>query len=248
MCRVSIPLTLGVPNRPDPQALITDLLQQRCRSVGDLESRIVDVSSGPPVVAASTVASLPAGTDLGRIVIDLDIDPEELQGTGGATYEVVRFHVNVDENTLADAIGLRLPSPLVIFPDLADASAMDALTAIVEGHRTPGFDASASPRRIADVLAVVAHAEVGCVAKAADGGEVLSVLAATVAALRGDDIPRALAGPDLHALAGLRPEAAAATRTVLLGIEVADASSAHRDLAAAGLVRALSANGGSATT
>lgn len=256
MYRVSIPLTLGVPNRPDPQALITGLLQQRCRSAEGLEARFVDVSSGPPIVAASIVKSLPAGSDLGRIVIDLDIDPEELRDAGGATYEAVRFHVNVDADTLADAIGLRLPSPLVIFPDLSDASApdsadasvMETLTTIVEGHRTPGFAASAAPRHIADILAVVAHAEVGFVAQAADGREALSILAATVAALRGDDILKALSAPDLAALAVLRPEAADATRTVLLGIEVDDASSVHRDLTAAGLIRALSADGRSVAT
>lgn len=223
---VSIPLTLGVPHRPDPQALVAGLLQQRITTSMPVSAV---TTTGPSVIAASDLLQIPAGTELGRIVVDLDIDPEELKGAAG---EVVRFHVSVDDNTLADALALRLPSPLVIFPETAD---LDVVTAIVEAHRTPGFSAAAPARHIADVLAVVAHAEVGFVARATSGAEVLSILAATVAALRGDDIQTALASPDLAALAALRPEAAEAVRTVLLGIEIGDAEAAHATLVAADL-------------
>ncbi|MDJ0394342.1 hypothetical protein QMK17_13495 [Rhodococcus sp. G-MC3] len=229
---MSVPLTLGVPHRPDPQALIAGLLQQRYRRQETLSTT---VSAGPRVIAASDLLLVPAGADLGRIVVDLDIDPDELKRDAVATYEVVRFHIDVDESTMPDALALRLPSPLVVFPELLDASALDVVTAIADAHRTPGFAASASPRHIAAVLAVVAHAEVGFVARASSGVEVLAILGATVAALRGDNIPAALAGPDLAALAALRPEAAEAVRTVLLGIEIDDAAAAHRDLVTAGL-------------
>lgn len=228
-----IPLTLGVPHRPDPQALVAGLLQQRFGGAVAVSARPGSISTGPAVIAASTLTSLSADVDLGRITVDLDINPEELKRDAVSTYEVVRFHVRVDESTLSDALALRLPSPLVIFPEHVD---LDAVTAIVDAHRTPGFAASSAPRHIADVLAVVAHAEVGFVATASSGTDVLAILAATVAALRGDDIPTALAHPDLAALAALRPEAAEAVRTVLLGIEIDDADSAHRDLVAAGLV------------
>nr|WP_296771399.1 hypothetical protein [Rhodococcus sp. (in: high G+C Gram-positive bacteria)] len=230
---MSIPLTLGVPHRPDPQALVAGLLQQRLGSAAAAATaRPGSISTGPAVITASTLTGLSADVDLGRITVDLDIDPEELKRDAVATYEVVRFHVSVDESTLSDALALRLPSPLVIFPEQVD---LDTVTAIVDAHRTPGFAASSAPRHIADVLAVVAHAEVGFVATASSGAEVFAILAATVAALRGDDIPTALAQPDLAALAALRPEAAEAVRTVLLGIEIDDADSAHRDLVGAGL-------------
>lgn len=247
MCRVSVPLTLGVPHRPDPQALVAGLLHQRCRSAVDLDERHIALSAGPPVVAASVLAALPSGIDLGRIVVDLDIDPEELRG-GSAAYEVVRFHVDADNETVEEATRLRLPSPLVIFPELTDASVMDLVTVIVDAHRTPGFAASASPRHIADILAVIAHADVGVCARAGNGQDVLAILSATVAALRGDDIQTALSDPDCDSLAVLRPEAAEAVRTVLLGIEIDDAASAHRELVTAQLVRPFSADGPPPTT
>lgn len=251
---MSIPLTLGVPDRPDPQALIAGLLQRRFRSWHDVSAHRPNVSSGPPVIAASTLRALPKNMDLGRIVVELDEDPDELRRADGSTYEVVRFHVHVDDDTLSQALELRLPSPLVVFPRAATSSgpssvsALEAVTAIVEAHRTPGFAASAAPRHIADVLAVVAHADVGFVARAESSRDVLAILAATVAALRGDDILAALASPDLRALAALRPEAAAAVRTVLLGIEIDDEPAAHRELEQAGLVRPSTADGPPQTT
>lgn len=233
---MSIPLTLGAPHRPDPQALVAGLLQQRCRTAAEASSCPDAVTTGPPVVDASVLAAVRTEQDLGRIVVDLDIDPDDLRRNRHASYEVVRYHVNVREDTLAEATSLRLPSPLVIFPDLTEGDVMETVTAIVDAHRTPGFGAWESPRRIADVLAVVAHAEVGFSARARSGEEVLAILAATVAALRGDDILRALAAPDVGALIALRPEAAEAVRTVLLGIEVDDAVGVHAVLLAAGLL------------
>ena len=211
---------------------------QRCRSIDDLDARFHALSSGPPVVSASLLKNLPSGVDLGRLVVELDIDPDELRAREGGTYECVRYHLDADIDTLADAVALRVPSPLVVFPHLTDDTALETVTAIVEAHRTPGFAASAPPRRIADVLAVVAHSEVGFTARARSGSEVLSVISATVAALRGDDITAALAAPDVKALAALRPEAADAVRSVLLAIEVDDAAAAHRDLVDAGLAPA----------
>ncbi|SNT26939.1 hypothetical protein [Rhodococcoides kyotonense] len=231
---MSIPLTLGVPHRPDPNALVTGLFQQRYPGVAAVEKAI---SAGPVVVPASVLLGLDDGVDLGRVVVELDVDPDDLRNVRAA-YEAVRYSVHVDADTLADALVLRLPSPLVIFPELDDSSALETVTAIVDAHRTPGISAWLSPRHIADVLAVVAHSEVGFTARARSGAEAIAVVAATVAALRGDDIPTALASPDVAALAALRPEAADAVRTVLLGIEVDDASAGHRALVEAGLVSA----------
>lgn len=237
---VSIPLTLGVPHRPEPGALVAGLLHQRSRSSERVERDADEATSGPAIVSASVLRDHPGEPALGRLVVDLDIDPEELRGSR-AVYEAVRFHLDVDAETIDDATALRVPSPLVLFPDLGDGPTLDAVTQIVEAHRIPGLIASASPRQVADVLAVVAHADGGFFARARSGSEVIALLSATVAALRGDDIATAWANPDTAALAALRPEAAEAVRTVLLGIEVDDATAAHHDLAAAGLVPAPSA-------
>lgn len=78
---------------------------------------------------------------------------------------------------------------------------------------------SLSDDRIADVLAEVAHGPDGFVARTGDGDRALAILAATAAALCGDDIRGALRSPDTAFLAGLSGAAVAAVREVLLGIE-----------------------------
>ncbi|MDO3647543.1 hypothetical protein [Nocardia mangyaensis] len=72
---------------------------------------------------------------------------------------------------------------------------------------------------LAAYLAGIAHADHGFVAVTTNGPRALAVLAATVAALCGDDIPTALTAPDLTFLKSLKPAAIEATRTVLLAIE-----------------------------
>ena len=64
--------------------------------------------------------------------------------------------------------------------------------------------------------------------------DVLALLSATVAALRGDDVRSAWTHPDVAALGRLRPPAAAAVREVLLGVEVADVAGAVAGLAVLG--------------
>ncbi|WP_459548751.1 hypothetical protein [Nocardia sp. X0981] len=80
-------------------------------------------------------------------------------------------------------------------------------------------DLSLPDDRIADVLARVAHEPDGFVARTGDGDRALAILAATAAALCGDDIRSALRSPDTAFLAGLSSAAVAAVREVLLGIE-----------------------------
>ncbi|MGW5920471.1 hypothetical protein ACWFPY_15875 [Nocardia fluminea] len=71
-------------------------------------------------------------------------------------------------------------------------------------------------------LAGIAHADHGFVARTASGPRALAVVAGTVAALCGEDIPTALTTPDLPFLKSLKPAAIEATRTVLLAIETPD--------------------------
>lgn len=85
-------------------------------------------------------------------------------------------------------------------------------------------DLALADERIADVLAEVAHSTGGFVARTADGERALAVIAATAAALCGENIRTALSAPDIPFLTGLSGAATAAVRDVLRAIE-ADAPS-----------------------
>lgn len=123
-----------------------------------------------------------------------------------------------------------LDAAIVYVARPVDAEAVKRLVAVgtvtgldlTGGERSDGEFGRASADDVADFLAVLAHAETGFVARAGTADDVLAVLAATVAALRGDDVRAAWTQPDVGALAALRPGAAAAVREVLLGVEVAD--------------------------
>ncbi|MFD6394968.1 hypothetical protein ACWF9G_14955 [Nocardia sp. NPDC055029] len=71
-------------------------------------------------------------------------------------------------------------------------------------------------------LVRIAHADHGFVARTADGSRAVAIVAGTVAALCGEDIPTALANPDVEFLTSLKPPAIEATRTVLLAVETDD--------------------------
>jgi len=112
----------------------------------------------------------------------------------------------------------------------ADGDVVETTALVDRAGRHPGLDAGWSEARVADFLAVVAHAEHGFFAVATDTSSVLAVLAGTVAALRGDDVRSALRSPDLAALVALHPDAAAATREVLLGVLVPNAGNIAHEL------------------
>ncbi|MFD0362152.1 hypothetical protein ACFQZZ_11950 [Nocardia sp. GCM10030253] len=80
-------------------------------------------------------------------------------------------------------------------------------------------DVDVSDAEIADFLAEVAHADTGFIARTAHGDRALAIIAATVAALCGEDIRAALATPNIAFLTTLKPPAIEAVRTVLLAIE-----------------------------
>lgn len=188
------------------------------------------------MISASTLLENP-GTDLGRIIVALDVDPVELRTREQASYEAVRFHLDCTSSDLGDALALRLPSPLAVFVAGDDENVVLAETAqqLTAAGRIPGLDTGYSVGEVADFLAVLAHADTGYVARARDGAEILALLAGTVAALRGDDVRAAITHPEPAKLTALIPEAAEALREVLLGIEIADPEEASRELVAAGL-------------
>ncbi|MDQ2723708.1 MAG: hypothetical protein M3Y19_10445, partial [Actinomycetota bacterium] len=101
-----------------------------------------------------------------------------------------------------------------------------------------GLDADVDAGQAADFLSLLAHSEVGFVARAVDAAGVLQVVAATVAALRGDDVRTAWDAPDLATLLAVPDPAARALREVLRSIEVPDAVDVAAALTEAGVGRA----------
>ncbi|MEV6274699.1 hypothetical protein [Nocardia sp. NPDC051832] len=83
----------------------------------------------------------------------------------------------------------------------------------------PRVDVDVPDAELADFLAGAAHADGGFVARTASGERAVAVVAATVAALCGEDIRAALAQPDIAFLTGLKPPAVEAARGVLLAVE-----------------------------
>ncbi|TQC41422.1 hypothetical protein EEB14_54875 [Rhodococcus sp. WS4] len=228
---MAIPLSLGVPRSRGPQSLLAELLSGSGAADG------AGGALGPRVVPASALLDA-VGTDAGRIIVGLDVDPARLRTSEQASYEAVRFHLDCPADQLGDAVALRLPSPLAVFVTTDDSDELGlAETAqhLAHGGRIPGLASGHSVGEVADFLAVLAHADVGFVARARDTAEVLAILSGTVASLRGDDVRAALATPDPAKLASLIPEAAEAVREVLLGVEVADPALVARELSDAGL-------------
>ncbi|TQM29504.1 hypothetical protein FB390_1107 [Nocardia bhagyanarayanae] len=86
----------------------------------------------------------------------------------------------------------------------------------------PTLDADAPDSEIADFLAAIAHSDTGFVARTDDGERAVAIVAATAAALCGEDIRDALVRPDIAFLTGLKPPAVEAVREVLLAVETAE--------------------------
>lgn len=238
---MSIDLTLGIPRPRGPESLLSRLLSPRFPQAQSVISTGDSEAAGPPVVPASGLIG-DSGSDLGRIVVGLDMDPAELRSSSQARYEAVRYQLECPVSSLDEAIALRLPSPLAVYPVIDDPvgadteiTLADAAGALADAGKIPGLTSGHPNAAVADFLAVLAHADVGFVAQAATAEEVLALLAGTVAALRGDDVRGALAQPDPGPLTTLIPEAAAAVREVLLGIEVPDPGGIAAQLATWGL-------------
>lgn len=87
----------------------------------------------------------------------------------------------------------------------------------------PILELDAPDAGIADFLAGAAHAATGFVARTSSGRRAVAIVAATAAALCGDDIRTALSTPDIAFLRSLKPPAVEAVRSVLLAIETDDA-------------------------
>ncbi|MEU7139464.1 hypothetical protein ABZ942_08465 [Nocardia sp. NPDC046473] len=91
------------------------------------------------------------------------------------------------------------------------------------GGAAPILDADAPDPDVAAFLATIVHTDTGFIARTSSGPRALAIVAATAAALCGEDIRAALVTPDTTFLNALKPPAVEALRTVLLAIET-DAS------------------------
>ena len=97
------------------------------------------------------------------------------------------------------------------------------------------LSAAVGPSEASDALAFLVHSGRGFAASAEDGAGVLRVLAATVAALRGDDVRAAWSVPDVAWVAVVPDPAAEALREVLLHVVVPDPGRVAAELAELGL-------------
>ncbi|MFC9434387.1 hypothetical protein [Nocardia sp. NPDC057030] len=87
------------------------------------------------------------------------------------------------------------------------------------GDSAPALDADDADAVVADFLAAIVHTDTGFIARTSSGERAVAIVAATVAALCGEDIRTALVTPDTNFLTALKPPAVEAFRTVLHAIE-----------------------------
>ncbi|MEU8895142.1 hypothetical protein [Nocardia sp. NPDC048505] len=102
--------------------------------------------------------------------------------------------------------------------------------AIGVGGGAAVIDVDVPDAELADFLAGAAHAQGGFVARTAHGERAVAVVAATVAALCGEDIRAALERPDIAFLTALKPPAVEAARGVLLAVETDSVDEVRRAL------------------
>ena len=209
---VPIPLTLGVPRRRDAKPLLAGLLNPRCTDIGAARSVVQNDAIGPAVL--------------------LDGENGLSSAVGPTSLQPVRFHLDCAGSDLPEVLSTRLAAPLVVF---VDRMTPDVTRELATAGHSVGLRLSDPIDNLADCLAVLAHTDVGFVARTDDGAGVVAALAATVAALSGADIRGALRAPDVAALLSLHPDAADAVRQVLLGVEVTDPAAVIEYLVGVGL-------------
>ncbi|MFC9994530.1 hypothetical protein [Nocardia sp. NPDC127526] len=96
------------------------------------------------------------------------------------------------------------------------------------------LEPDADDEAVSEFLVRIAHGDTGFVARTDSGERALALVAATVAALCGEDIRTALTSPDIDFIKGLKPPAVEALRSVLLAVETADPEAVHSALAVLG--------------
>lgn len=163
-------------------------------------------------------------------MVELDVDPAVL-----VAHSASRYDLNPAPGELSEALRIDLPAPRVVFAQPGSFWVQQVREVVSAGHDA-GLPEDVTAAEVSDFLAVLVHSGRGFVARVADGAGVVRVLAATVAALRGDDVGAAWAAPDPAALRSVPEPAARALREVLLRIEVPDAEQTQVELVALGFV------------
>lgn len=115
-----------------------------------------------------------------------------------------------------------MPLTLSLPPRLARGLTDDLVRPISANSEAEVLDLAVPDIEVAKFLVRIAHGDSGFVARTDSGERAVAIVAATTAALMGDDIPAALANPDVAFLRGLKPEAVAALRGVLLAVETSE--------------------------
>jgi hypothetical protein len=186
-----------------------------------------DLGSIPPHLLGTRVVPLSeVGAAAGAVIAAVDLSGHDHDDNLDLPTGVV-MHFDCPPDLLPEV--LTLPVPATIF--VAGPVDPDVVRTITSTGRRPGLDLSVSAEQVADFLSVIAHVDTGFIARASTGAQALAGIAATVAALRGDNVRSAFARPDIAALNSLSPEAAAAVRAVLIGIEVTDPVAVAREFA-----------------
>ena len=228
---MSIPLTLRPPTPRDERPLTVGLL------IADQPGRALAQPTGPDAKAVARmlgparVAASEAGADQAGLFVDLDVDPESLFASTAPR----RYLLYCGAADVAEALALRTPAPVVLFIDPPAGGLADLAAHIVGAGSPVGLAVGRSNEEIADFLAVLTHSMAGFLLRAVDADDVVRLLAATVASMRGDDVRAALAQPSLQGLIDLGDEAAATVREILLGIAVPDPVAIARELVRRGL-------------
>ncbi|WP_305779618.1 hypothetical protein [Nocardia nova] len=105
-------------------------------------------------------------------------------------------------------------------PTTGPSDLVDGLVRLPSANpQAPVLDLTLSDERVAEFLVGVAHSDTGFVAVTASGERAVAIVAATVAALCGENIRTALTSPDIEFLRGLSASAVQALREVLLAVE-----------------------------
>lgn len=223
-----IPLNLGMPpSREEPQGLLDALLTHRHDTLAAAVDAVGPLLAAPIVPAAEVI-----GTPGGELVVELDTAGSAPAPAG---WRPSRYQLDCTAAELDDVLSFTAPAPLVVYAQVEDGALAETARKLTDTGHIPGLSVGHSPDAVADFLAVLAHADTGYAARAGTAGEVIALLAATVAALSGFDVRGALATPDIDRLRTLSAEAAAALREILLTVEVPDTDAVARGLTEAGL-------------
>ncbi|MTE12001.1 hypothetical protein GLP40_04255 [Nocardia sp. CT2-14] len=135
-----------------------------------------------------------------------------------------------DSSPASEPVALTLSVP----PRAARGLTADLVRPVSADPGVEVLDLALDDEAVSEFLVRIVHGDSGFVARADSGERALAGVAATVAALCGEDIRAALGAPDIRFLAGLKPPAVEAFREVLLAIETREVAAVTAALAPLG--------------